>query len=122
MKGQVKNRAQLKFWAWIAQGINLTISSVIFALFNSSVTYAIIGTVLAFLSISTAHTKKKMAILNDDLSSFSIIIDYLFCFGTSILLAVFTYIKTSWISLVVMIPILLVEITIACVLKRRYYC
>jgi len=119
MKRQVKNRARLKFWAWISQGINLTIASVIFALFNFSVTYAIIGIILAFLSISTAHTKKKLAILNDDLSLFSIIIDYLFCFGTSIVLAVFTYIKTSWISLVVMIPVLFIEIIITYVLKKR---
>ncbi len=119
MKKQVKNRARLKFWAWVSQGINLIAASVLFALFDNSVTYAIIGIVLAVLSISTAHTKKKLAILNDDLSSFSIIIDYLFCFGTSIALAVLTYITTSWISLVVMIPVLFVEIIIACVLKRR---
>ena len=119
MKSQVKNRARLKFWAWISQSINLTIASVIFALFIGNVTCAIIGIVLAFLNISTAHTKKKMAILNDDLSSFSIIVDYLFCFGTSIVLAVFTYIKTSWISLVVMIPVLFIEIIITYVLRRR---
>ena len=107
------------FLAWIAQGINLIVASVLYAIHTETIMFAGIGLVLAVLSISTAKTRKDAALLKDDLSTFTIALDYLFCFGTSIALAVLVYTQTTYLTLCVMIPVLLAEVVVAFMLGKK---
>lgn len=119
MKKTRKKRAKLMFWAWIAQGINLIAVATVYAIHTEKIMYAVIGIVLAVLSISTAKTRKNAALLKDDLSTFTIAIDYLFCFGTSIALAILAFTQTSYVTLCVMIPLILIEIVVAFVVGKK---
>ena len=101
------------FWAWIAQCINLIAVATVYAFHTEKYMFVAIGLVLAVLSISTAKTRKDAALLKDDLSTFTIAIDYLFCFGTSTALAILAFTQTSYLMLCVMIPLILIEILIA---------
>lgn len=119
MKKTNKKRAKLMFWAWIAQGINLVVVATLYAIHTEKIMFAGIGFVLAVLSISTAKTRRDAALLKDDLSTFTIALDYIFCFGTSIVLAILAYTQTTYLTLCIMIPVLLVEVIVAFILGKK---
>ena len=119
MKKQTKKRAKLMFWAWIAQGINLIVVATLYAIHTDKIMFAGIGLVLAVLSISTAKTRRDAALLKEDLSTFTIALDYLFCFGTSIALAILAFTQTSFLTLCVMISVILIEVVIAFMVGKK---